>query len=50
MKTYTREQLISAMEKYYANEKENPTDFKNVDSDEENAIGCIDYLIELIND
>jgi len=46
--TYTREQLVNAMEQYFINVKENPDAFCDNQSDRDNAEACIDYLLELV--
>ena len=46
--TYTREQLINAMEKYYIEWHANPDKFKFHDDVRTDAEGAIDYLLSLI--
>lgn len=47
--TYTKEQLIDGMEKYYKEAEENPSKFNDEkQAPKESAISVIEYLLTLI--
>ena len=50
MKTYTKEQLVKGMAKYYEQYNENPDKFdSNITDCEQDAIETIDYLLNIVD-
>ena len=50
MQTYTREQLIKAMDKYNKQFINNPSDFSDITENENSAIEQVDHLLSLVEE